>query len=93
MPVDMLDPGPDYDGTPAYLAWPRDANGSPASSDTHQPAEVVFPQPGGAPVSRGTVRHGDRLIDLTIRDAQGNPLRPPTIPLEVVRQLWAAHYG
>ena len=93
MAHDLLDPGPDFNGQPAYLGWPRDANGAPCFADTHSPADVVFPQPGASPVTRGTVRMRNTLIDLTHYDAAGNPLVPPTIPLDVLRPLWAGHYG
>jgi hypothetical protein len=33
------------------------------------------------------------LVDLTHYDAAGNPLMPQTIPLDVLRQMWADHYG
>ncbi|GLV74984.1 hypothetical protein Shyhy02_29840 [Streptomyces hygroscopicus subsp. hygroscopicus] len=93
MALDLLDPGPDYNGQPAYLVWPRDANGAPCFADTHGPADVVFPQPGSAPVRRGMYRQRGTLIDLTHYGADGKPLVPPTIPLDVLRQMWADHYG
>ena len=98
MAHDLLDPGPDYNGQPAYLAWPRDANGAPCFADTHGPADVVFPQPDAAPVTRGTIRQGigyreNVLVDLTPYGADGKPLAPPTIPLDVLRQMWTDHYG
>lgn len=93
MAFDLLDPGPDYGGQPAYLVWPRDGNGAPCFADTHRPADVVFPQPGAAPVGRGVVWQRGALVDLTHYDAAGNPLVPPTIPLDVLRLMWADHYG
>ncbi|PBC82970.1 hypothetical protein SAMN05216511_4313 [Streptomyces sp. KS_16] len=93
MAHDLLDPGPDHNGRPAYLVWPRDANGAPCFTDTHTSADVVFPQPGAAPVTRGTVRQRGTLVDLTHRDADGKPLIPPTIPLDVLRQMWTDQYG
>jgi hypothetical protein len=33
------------------------------------------------------------LVDLTQYGTDGKPLNPPTIPLDVLRQMWANHYG
>jgi hypothetical protein len=93
MTYDLLDPGPEYNGQRAYLVWPRDANGAPCFADMHSPSDVVFPQPGGAPVRRGTVSQGGARVDLAHYDAEGKPLTPPTISLDVLRQLWADYYG
>jgi hypothetical protein len=93
MAHDLLDPGPSYNGQPAYLVWPRNAQGEPCFADTHSPADVVFPQPGSPPVRRGTVRQRGALIDLTHYGADGSPLIPPTIPLTTLRQMWADYYG
>lgn len=77
MPLDALDPGPG--GT--YPHFPRDRNGTPLWSRTEQtdgqPVEGVVPMPTG---ERAIRRNGVRLlIDVTPRDAQGQPINPPTL--------------
>ncbi|MFF7970932.1 hypothetical protein [Streptomyces sp. NPDC007905] len=57
---------------------------SASKTDTHSAADVVFP-PGSAPVRRGTYRQRGTLIDLTHYGADGKPLMPPAIPLDVLR--------
>ncbi|WP_404784204.1 hypothetical protein [Streptomyces pristinaespiralis] len=111
MAHDLLDPGPDYNGRPAYLNWPRNTNGEPCFSDTHSAADVVFP-PGSTPAARGYdtmqplpfaydyqrkpwhewVAYREK-IDLTLYGRDGQPINPPVIPLDVVRQMHVEHYG
>lgn len=65
MTNDALDPGPDG----SYPHWPRMADGSP------DPVRM----PSG--VRRQRTPEGDHvLVDLTIRDADGQPIVPPTLP-------------
>jgi hypothetical protein len=42
---------------------------------------------------RGTVSQRGALVDLTHYSADGIPLVPPTIPLDVLRQMFADYYG
>ncbi|MGA5434806.1 hypothetical protein ACPCIZ_22780 [Streptomyces cellulosae] len=105
MARDLLDPGPDYNGQPAFLNWPRNAQGEPCFSDTHTSADVVFPQPGSPPGPRGVSAvpnpawrsspFGERFLytDMTLRGSEGNPYVPPTIPLDECRRLYAEYYG
>ena len=76
MALDAFDPGPNGD----YPNFPRDADGYPCwEGDGRVPVH-------GAPMPRGVHRHRNPhtgeivLIDLTPRDAEGNPINPPVIP-------------
>jgi hypothetical protein len=85
MARDVFDPGPDG----LYLFAPRDANGAPAYSNTHSAADVVYPVPGAAPLTRTTTVQ---------RDASGrkHAIRIwapdiPTVPLPVLRAKLAEY--
>lgn len=106
MVKDLCDPGPDFNGQPAYLNWPRNADGEPCFSDTHSAADVVFPQAGSQPAPRnkfdrrrnpqhdgGPFGEPEWRLDLTHRGPNGSPISPPVIPLDVLRVMHANYYG
>jgi hypothetical protein len=66
MPNDALDPG--EDGT--YPHWPRRPDGSP------DPERM----PTGLHKQRIPRTNRRVVVDLTMRDPDGNPINPPTIP-------------
>lgn len=71
MAVDALDPGPNGD----YPYFPRDAEGRPLTSHAQAKAEDA-----GTYMPTGLHRQGGRLLDLTPRTPDGQPIEPPTIP-------------
>ncbi len=76
MAEDALDPGPEGN----YPNWPRRPDGRPAgigllaTTPEEEAAEQRMPT--------GVHRQDGRLVDLTPRDADGNPIVPPDLPPE-----------
>lgn len=66
MVQDALDPGPDGN----YPAWPRKADGTP---DPERMPTGLHSQK--VPGTRERV-----VVDVTLRDDEGNPIIPPTLP-------------
>lgn len=82
---DVLDPGPDG----LYVYAPRDINGAPAYSNTHTPADVVYPVPGAAPMVRETYIK-------RMPDGSQHPMKVwapdiPTVALDVLRTKLAEY--
>lgn len=76
MANDALDPGPNGD----YPYWPRRPDGRPAGIGlpATTPEEIAAEQR----MPTGLHRQGGVLVDLTPRDAEGNPIIPPDIDPE-----------
>jgi hypothetical protein len=66
MAHDALDPGPNGD----YPHFPRLPDGRPAWSD------ICPPDYQGTRMPRGIQRQCGEIIDVTPRDAEGNPINP-----------------
>ncbi len=74
MAVDAFDPGPDN----TYPYFPRRLDGSPAWSEAQHLDKIAVD--GVAPMPRGWRQEAGRLVDVTPRRPDGQPINPPTLP-------------